>query len=100
MNKNKLLKEVTVKIEELKEHKIYAAIDSLDKLALFMERHVYAVFDFMSLTKSLQREFAPAGNIWLPPRDNSLARFINEIVLCEESDETYDGRNMSHFERN
>lgn len=98
MNKDELISEVNKKIDELKEHKIYASIDSLSRLTSFMERHVYAVFDFMSLTKSLQKEFAPSENIWLPPRDNSLARFINEIVLCEESDETYDGRNMSHFE--
>ena len=63
-----------------------------------MERHVFAVFDFMSLVKNIQREIAPASTFWIPPRNNQLARFINEIVLAEESDETPDGRYMSHFE--
>ncbi len=98
MNKNKLLETVDEKINILKNHRLYSEINNLDRLILFMERHVYAVFDFMSLTKTLQKEFAPASSIWTPPRDNSLARFINEIVLCEESDETYDGQIMSHFE--
>lgn len=85
-------------IAKLEEHELYADINSLEKLRAFMERHVFAVFDFMSLAKSLQNKFAPSGQIWTPPIDNELARFINEIILCEESDETADGQVMSHFE--
>lgn len=97
-NKIKLSNEVEKKIKLLENHKLYLEINNLERLIGFMERHVFAVFDFMSLTKVLQNEFAPVGKVWTPPRDNSLARFINEIVLCEESDETFDGRTMSHFE--
>lgn len=85
-------------INNLEEHSLYGEINSLERLRFFMERHVFAVFDFMSLVKNLQREIAPTNTFWTPPKNNQLARFINEIVLAEESDETPDGRYMSHFE--
>ncbi|MCA9071188.1 MAG: DUF3050 domain-containing protein [Planctomycetaceae bacterium] len=34
---------------ELLNHPIYAEINSLEKLHLFMQHHVFAVWDFMSL---------------------------------------------------
>jgi hypothetical protein len=57
----------------------------------------------MSLAKTLQQAVAPAGAPWVPTGDRQLRRFINEIVLEEESDvglpdgsgnQTY----LSHFE--
>ncbi len=75
------------------------AIRSLEDLRTLMEHHVFAVWDFMSLVKALQRELAPATNAWLPPPDSEGARLINEIVLCEESDYGPDGKTaLSHFE--
>ncbi len=65
-----------------------------------MEHHVYAVWDFMSLVKSLQHHICPSGNLWLPtPQQRKLSRLINEIVLAEESDTSIDGNtNTSHFD--
>ena len=75
------------------------AIRSIADLRTLMEHHVFAVWDFMSLVKALQRETAPASAAWLPPRDREGARIINEIVLCEESDYGPDGQTiLSHFE--
>ena len=74
-------------------------IRSLADLRTLMEHHVFAVWDFMSLVKALQRNLAPAPDAWLPPPDREGARMINEIVLCEESDYGPDGRAaLSHFE--
>ncbi len=63
-----------------------------------MEHHVYAVWDFMSLLKSLQNQFASTTVPWHPSLDASACRMINEIVLAEESDEDGRGGFASHFE--
>jgi hypothetical protein len=79
-------------------HPVYHAIDSLESLHIFMEHHVFAVWDFMSLLKALQRQLSSVGVPWLPT-DNALGcRFINEIVVAEESDEDGHGGFLSHFE--
>lgn len=61
-------------------------IKSLPQLRLFMEHHVFAVWDFMLLLKSLQGILAPAGVPWLPPRHPRVAGLINELVTAEECD--------------
>lgn len=95
---NKILTEINPKLKELESHFMYKKINTLDTLRLFMDRHVFAVFDFMSLTKSIQSEFSPIEKMWTPPKNNKISRFINEIVLTEESDLTPDKTYMSHFE--
>lgn len=88
--------------EALEQHPVYAAIDGLDDLACFMEHHVFSVWDFMSLVKYLQGVVAPARCPWLPAKDTAVRRFINELVLEEESDEAPSAggepRYSSHFE--
>lgn len=79
-------------------HPIYSQINSLPALRTFMQHHVFAVWDFMSLLKALQRRICCVEVPWLPPADNSSARFINEIVLGEESDEDGAGGHASHFD--
>lgn len=83
----------------LESHPIYAAVHTLDDLRVFMQHHVYSVWDFMSLIKYLQHEVAPARWPWTPTIDASVVRFINELVLEEESDVALPGRegHTSHF---
>ncbi|HEY0161960.1 MAG TPA: DUF3050 domain-containing protein [Edaphobacter sp.] len=83
--------------EQLSEHPLYAAIRTIGQLRIFMESHVFAVWDFMCLLKSLQRALTSVDAFWVPTKFPASRRFINEIVLGEESDE-YEGRPMSHFE--
>jgi hypothetical protein len=61
-------------------------IQSLPQLRLFTEHHVFAVWDFMQLLKSLQQLLAPAGVPWVPPRYPQVAGLINELVAAEECD--------------
>ena len=84
--------------EELLAHPMYAQVNSRDRLRRFMELHVYAVWDFMSLAKRLQREFTCTEIPWVPPMHAEAARFVNEVVLGEESDLGLDGRPASHLE--
>lgn len=83
---------------ELVSHPLYARIDTLDRLRTFARSHVFAVWDFMSLLKRLQRELTCVAHPWQPPSDGVLARFVNEIVVAEESDEDGFGGHASHFD--
>jgi hypothetical protein len=96
MKANKEL--LQLKKAELSAHPIFSEINSLPILQRFMETHVFAVWDFMSLTKRLQQELTCVQLPWLPPQDPQAARLINEIVLGEESDDRVDHGHYSHFE--
>ena len=84
--------------ERLVGHPIYAKIDRADRLRLFMEHHVFAVWDFQSLLKAMQQKLTCTTIPWLPTPDPEARRLVNEIVLDEESDELPDGGHASHFE--
>jgi hypothetical protein len=93
-----LIKATESKKEALQNHPIYGSVDTPEALNIFMEHHVWAVWDFMSLAKSLQLEHTSCIIPWTPPRRADLARFINEIIRDEESDLDHNGRPASHFE--
>ena len=80
-------------------HPIYAAVATPGDLRVFMQHHVYSVWDFMSLIKYLQNEVAPARWPWMPGSDAAVQRFINELVLEEETDIALPGHDghTSHF---
>lgn len=83
---------------ELLSHPLYAELSGLAQLRVFMGWHVFAVWDFMSLAKRLQRELSCVELPWLPPADARAGRFVNEVVLAEESDLDLEGRPASHLE--
>ena len=79
------------------DHPIYSCMRTLDDVQVFMESHVFAVWDFMSLLKSLQAELTCVDIQWVPRGRAAGRRLINDIVLVEESDELLGGF-TSHFE--
>lgn len=86
---------------KLRQHPLTSrqSIGCVEDLRIFMENHVYAVWDFMCLTKQLQNHLAPSGSPWVPVYSATARRWINEIVLGEESDISYDQKgHLSHFE--
>lgn len=93
---------LVVPVEELRKrllaHPLYARLKTARHVHIFMEHHVFAVWDFMTLVKTLQQRLTCVNTPWLPPLDADLARFINEIVVGEESDEDGKGGYRSHFE--
>ena len=79
-------------------HPLYESLDSKKKLVCFMENHVFAVWDFMSLIKALQRNLTCVDVPWTPNSNNFAGKLVNEIVLAEESDIDLNNNPKSHFE--
>jgi hypothetical protein len=79
-------------------HPVYQQIKDLEDLQVFMQHHVFAVWDFMSLLKSLQRNLTCVDLPWVPVGTASTRYLINEIVTGEESDVDQHGKRLSHFE--
>ena len=83
---------------EIINHKVYSVIEDLEDLKIFMNFHIYAVWDFMSLLKSLQNNLTCTSVPWFPVGDATTRHLINEIVVGEESDVDANGITKSHFE--
>ncbi|MCD8741619.1 DUF3050 domain-containing protein [Mucilaginibacter roseus] len=99
----------TERIEQLKQeiaplraklidHALYKQMQSADDLGVFMEHHIFAVWDFMSLLKALQQKLTCTDVPWVPVGSANTRYLINEIVTGEESDVDQHGNRVSHFE--
>ena len=85
--------------QRLEHHAVFGRLVDESSLRAFTELHVYAVWDFMSLIKSLQGSLT--GNLvpWVPSRDYEATRLVNAIVLAEECDRRQEGVGYaSHFQ--
>ncbi len=94
--------EINSKLQSQKEtllhHTLYEKVKTIEDLHQFLECHVYAVWDFMSLLKALQSKLTCTTTPWFASVNPQTRYLINEIVLAEESDLTLDGKRLSHFE--
>jgi hypothetical protein len=84
--------------ERVVAHPLYAHVRDEGTIRIFMAAHVFAVWDFQSLLKALQRLVTCVEVPWLPTSDPEARRLLNEIVLDEESDQAPGGGYLSHFE--
>jgi pyrroloquinoline quinone (PQQ) biosynthesis protein C len=102
MANNDRIQQLKDKIEPIRlkliNHELYKNINTLDELGIFMQHHVFAVWDFMSLLKSLQQKLTCTTTPWMPVGDANTRYLINEIVTGEESDVDEQGNRTSHFE--
>jgi hypothetical protein len=83
---------------ELLQHPLYGSITTIEHLQIFMQHHVFAVWDFMSLLKKMQFVLTRTTEPWYVVGNGDVRYFINQIVLGEESDLDEEGNRISHFE--
>jgi len=83
---------------EIVNHSLYKKLNSPKDIAILMENHIYAVWDFMSLLKALQSTLTCTSSPWKPVGNKKIRRLINSIVLEEESDVDIYGEPASHYE--
>ncbi len=93
-----LRKEIAPIRQQLTNHSLYAEMQTVQQLQQFTQWHVFAVWDFMSLLKSLQTSLTCTTAPWVPVGNADTRYLINEIVLGEESDVDAQGKRTSHFE--
>jgi len=84
--------------EALLLHPVYSQIKDFEGIKDFAKYHVFAVWDFMSLLKSLQIGLTSVSLPWVPVGSANTRYLINEIVCGEESDIDEQGNRTSHFE--
>ena len=97
-NKSNIKETISPFIDKIVNHQLYSAIEDIEDMRIFMQYHIYAVWDFMSLLKSLQKNLTCVSVPWLPVGDADTRYLINEIVTGEESDVDINGVRKSHFE--
>jgi len=94
---NNLINKLAPHQEKLKSHRLYKLLNSVDSIKIFMEFHVFAVWDFMSTVKALQNSVACQNIPWMPKPNPSLTRLVNSIILDEECDLDINNEPKSHF---
>lgn len=84
--------------QQIINHKVYSVLKDIDDLKVFMQYHIFAVWDFMSLLKALQNNLTCTSIPWFPAGLAETRHLINEIVVGEEADIDSYGERKSHFE--
>lgn len=98
MNIETINRSIQTQKTALLQHTLYQKVQTIEDLQCFVENHVYAVWDFMSLLKALQSKLTCTTTPWIASKNPETRYLINEIVLAEESDLTLEGKRQSHFE--
>lgn len=93
-----LEKKLSTLHEELSGHDVYKNLLNIQNLRVFMEYHVFAVWDFMTLLKGIQKNITCTQIPWRPSTyPKELVRLVNSMVLDEESDIDHNNEACDHF---
>jgi len=98
MNIQEINQSISNQKNQLLNHSLYEKVKTIEDLNCFLENHIYAVWDFMSLLKALQIKLTCTTTPWVPAGNPETRYLINEIVVAEETDLAFDGSRQSHFE--
>lgn len=79
--------------EYLITHPLYTSLNNLDRVRVFTENHVFSVWTFMCLLKSIitNLEDTTSSYLWTGVKDPRLYRALCEIWIDEASDTVNDG---------
>jgi hypothetical protein len=98
MNIESIQNQIESQKQQLLNHTLYSKVRTVEDLKIFLENHIFAVWDFMSLLKALQSKLTCTTTPWYPTKNAEIRYLINEIVVAEETDISLDGKRQSHFE--
>ncbi len=80
-------------------HPVLDGLCELDKLRVYMEYHVWCVWDFMALLRGIQVQMCPPTPAWVPSSNPRAIRSFYLIMSNEETDDQLPGGRIgSHFE--
>ncbi len=82
----KLTALIKAKIQKLSHHEIYSELTSSARIKCFVSYHIFAVWDFIKLLKSLQNKISIALREQFKECPSEMNRLIDEIVFAEKSD--------------
>ena len=81
MNIEHIQKEIESLRQELKSHRLYEQLETIEDIKIFTQDHVFAVWDFMSLLKALQIELTCVSIPWVPRKKGNISKLlIFEII--------------------
>ena len=72
--------------QQIAKHPLIPRLGELAVLKLFMSQHVFIVWDFVNLIKTLYSRLTHTQLPWLPSENPSAVRLLYEILIEEETD--------------
>lgn len=93
-----ILNEIEDLKSELAAHCLYTKLQHMEDIHIFMEHHVFAVWDFMSLAKALQLHLDATQVIEKQTDNSKILGFVNGILTGGETDPNKKEIVLSHLE--
>jgi hypothetical protein len=85
--------------QQIAAHPLINALTTRAALDCFMTHHVFAVWDFVCLLKTLYARIGCVSVPWFPPQDADSVHFLSSILLDEESDQLpHHPERCAHFD--